>query len=153
MCAEMFDATITDFYKEGWKEGKDGKVEFLSRVRTVEKVIYEEPTIPKPGHLKYHSREAWRTEVWQKSEARYNLTFGLKEEDKSSARRQGPAKNAEPAAAGPMQIMENALKQLKELNTKMDSLSAAANKVQYTKDDLCFRWIHLPANNVSPGPS
>lgn len=114
-CTKIFDATITDFYK------KDGKVEFLPRVRQVERVIYQR--------------------------ARDQMTNAKKVQRSIDHSHGHQTEETEPG--GPKQIMEDALEQVKRLKKSMQSVSGVTEEVEYTKNNLCFRWIHLPANNVS----
>jgi hypothetical protein len=114
-CTDIFDATITDFYK------KDERVEFLPRVRPVERVVYQGT----------NNRKAKLTNAGKVGKLSGVVT---------AIEEAGPG--------GPQDIMEDALDQTKRMN----SHSRLKDRVEYTKDELCFRWIHLPANNVSFHP-
>jgi hypothetical protein len=97
-------------------------LDFLRRTRSVWDIVYGEPKRPDPAEKEAKSADRKETTVAS--------TDKLLEEAH---------------IYGPRKIMEAARNKL----GKTGSNSMFAKQKVYTEKDLQFRWIHLPANNVS----
>jgi hypothetical protein len=87
------------------------------------------------------TREVW--EVIYMEEAKESGPEKSSDEFKGGKPR--PKTMAKAKMGGPQNIMEEARTKLKEISSD----SKATKQKEYSEKDLQFRWIHLPANNVS----
>jgi hypothetical protein len=119
--AEQFEATIVDFYrpKKGVNTRGDGRVDFLRRTRSVWDIIYAQ-----------QAEQKRVKPVEKEKEPKPNISGNLVDE---------------PNVYGPGRIMEDARSEARKYRAN----SNIAKQRVYNEDDLQFRWLHLPANNVS----
>jgi ankyrin repeat protein len=124
--AGKFDITIIDCYRKNANSGADehGEVDFLRRTRSVWDVVYE----TQAGQKK--SKMTQKEIKMEKRDREFGTTNMIIDGEK---------------ICGPGDIMKHARSKIHTAGTG----SQIVKKNAYTEDDLQFRWLHLPANNVS----
>lgn len=124
--ATAFSITIVDCYRSNTSSSINEyrSVDYLRRTRSVWDVVYETRAEQK------NSKTMWKDGKVAKKESKLDATDTLMNEEK---------------IYGPIDIMKNARGKVRKAGTD----PKIAKKEQYSEEDLQFRWLHLPANNVS----